>query len=209
MGNVIENLARYLYLPAHSAFPNVPLRGQSRKGLRCYCSWFEESVYLTQTGYDEATDRYRGLRCGQQVSVFPATNRGLLVRPERGIKQQEADAALAAANAGRHGARRGQPGGGSPTGRTGSTTPPDPKSEAVHPKRYHGAVVLDSARVGRDASRVADEVISHLAGLVGAKVKVTLEIEATIPDGASEQVMRTVTENGRTLRFSSQGFETD
>jgi putative DNA methylase len=74
---------------------------------------------------------------------------------------------------------------------------------------YYGTVVLDSARVGRDASRVADEVVSHLAGLVGAKVKVTLEIEAQMPDGASEQVVRTVTENGRTLKFTSHGFETN
>jgi hypothetical protein len=30
--------------------------------------------------------------------------------------------------------------------------------------------------VGRDASRIADEVIAHLSGLVGAKVTVTLEV---------------------------------
>jgi hypothetical protein len=42
---------------------------------------------------------------------------------------------------------------------------------------------------------------------VGAKVRVTLEIEALMPDGASEQVVRTVTENGRSLKFTSQGFE--
>ena len=38
-------------------------------------------------------------------------------------------------------------------------------------------------------------------------VEVTLEIEAEIPDGALEQVVRTVTENARTLDFRSQGFE--
>jgi hypothetical protein len=80
---------------------------------------------------------------------------------------------------------------------------------AARPKRYHGTVVLDSTRVGRDASRVADEVISHLAALMGAKVRVTLEIDAEMPDGASEQIVRTVTENGRTLKFTSQGFEKD
>jgi hypothetical protein len=88
-------------------------------------------------------------------------------------------------------------------------TDPNRPVVAARPKRYYGTVVLDSARVGRDASRVADEVISHLAGLVGAEVKVTLEIEVQMPDGASEQVVRTVTENGRTLKFTSQGFERD
>lgn len=61
--------------------------------------------------------------------------------------------------------------------------------------------------MGRDAGRVAEEVIAHLAGLVGARVRVTLEIEANLPSGAPDQVVRTVTENSRTLKFSSQGFE--
>ena len=74
-------------------------------------------------------------------------------------------------------------------------------------ERFHGTVALDAARVGRDASKIAEEVISHLVGLVGARVTVNLEIEAEIPDGAPDNVVRTVTENSRTLRFTSQGFE--
>ena len=66
---------------------------------------------------------------------------------------------------------------------------------------------LDATRVGRDASQIADEVIAHLAGLVGANVTVTLEIEAEIPDGAPENVVRTVTENSQTLKFTNQAFE--
>jgi hypothetical protein len=76
-------------------------------------------------------------------------------------------------------------------------------------RRFHGTVRLDPARVGRDAGRIADEVIAHLVGLVGSGVNVTLEIEAEIPNGAPENVVRTVTENSRTLKFSSQGFEAE
>jgi hypothetical protein len=79
--------------------------------------------------------------------------------------------------------------------------------EPSRPKRFHGSVELDPARVGRDASRIADEVITHLVGLVGSNVRVTLEIEAEIPSGAPDNVVRTVMENSRTLRFKSQGFE--
>jgi hypothetical protein len=61
--------------------------------------------------------------------------------------------------------------------------------------------------VGRDAGKISDEIISHLSGLVGSKVRVTLEIEAEVPDGAPEHVVRTVTENSRTLKFESHGFE--
>jgi hypothetical protein len=89
----------------------------------------------------------------------------------------------------------------------------DKPPEAVQPRkpiRYHGTVVLDSARVGRDAGRIADEVVTHLVGLVGSSVRVTLEIEAEIPQGAPDNVVRTVTENSRTLKFeSNSGFETE
>jgi hypothetical protein len=83
-------------------------------------------------------------------------------------------------------------------------------TEPAKPRRFHGSVTLDAARVGRDASRIADEVVSHLVGLMNSKVKVTLEIEADIPTGAPDNVVRTVTENSRTLKFSpGSGFETE
>ena len=49
--------------------------------------------------------------------------------------------------------------------------------------------------------------LQRLEALRGAHVEVTLDIAAHIPDGAPEHVVRTVTENGRTLKFTSQGFE--
>jgi len=91
----------------------------------------------------------------------------------------------------------------------GAEPPEPPDTPPVPPKltRFHGTVTLDTARVGRDAGRIAEEVIAHLSGLVGAKVTVTLEVEAEIPSGAPDHVVRTVTENSRTLKFTNQGFE--
>jgi hypothetical protein len=43
--------------------------------------------------------------------------------------------------------------------------------------------------------------------LLGSSVKVTLEIEVDVPGGVPESVVRTTTENSRTLKFSSYGFE--
>ena len=83
----------------------------------------------------------------------------------------------------------------------------DPGPDEVPFTRYHGSVELDATRVGRDAGQIADEVISHLSGIVGSEVKVTLEIEASVPDGAPENVVRTVTENSKTLKFLNHGFE--
>ncbi len=97
-----------------------------------------------------------------------------------------------------------------PPGETGTgPEPPLPLPPKLGPKRFHGVVQLDSARAGRDASVIADEVLAHLVGLVGAKVTVTLEVEAEVPSGAPDNVVRTVTENCRTLKFKSHGFEDD
>ncbi len=81
------------------------------------------------------------------------------------------------------------------------------KADVPKRKRFHGTVSLDPTRVGRDAGRIAEEIISHLTAPVGSKVTVTLEIEARFADGVPEDVVRTVTENCRALKFSSQEFE--
>ena len=150
--------------------------------------------------FDDEAKRYRGLRGGQIVSLPDADAPGLLVKPAVARQQFDAKSAKPTEPA----ETRTSPAWGEGSG-TGKVPPDTPT--ATQPTRFHGAVALDSARVGLDASRIADEVISHLSGLIDAKVTVTLEIEAEIPSGASDQVVRTVTENSRTLKFTSQGFE--
>ncbi len=68
---------------------------------------------------------------------------------------------------------------------------------------------LDPFRIGRDGGRIAEEVVQHLTLLPDSKVEVAMEIQAEIPDGAPENVVRTVSENCRTLKFRDQGFESD
>ncbi len=68
---------------------------------------------------------------------------------------------------------------------------------------------MDSLIAGRDASRVADEVISHVVALMSAEVTVTLEISAPLPNGVSDNFVKTVTENSKTLKYANQGFESD
>jgi hypothetical protein len=81
----------------------------------------------------------------------------------------------------------------------GSTKPPGLR-------RFHGSATLNATRLLRDVDAIATSVVQHLAGLLDAKVKITLEIEADMPSGAPENVVRTVTENCRTLKFDSQGI---
>jgi hypothetical protein len=155
--------------------------------------------------FDKTAGRYRGLRCGQQIPISESDS-GLLVRPEIARKQQEAETPPAEAETASGAGTTTTPrtDGDSTTTQTGTDSTPRP---AAAPKRFHGTVALDPTRVGRDASRIADEVVAHLAGLMGSTVRVTLEIEAEIPSGAPEHVVRTVTENSRTLKFTSHGFE--
>ena len=92
--------------------------------------------------------------------------------------------------------------------RNGGKRPP----EAIAPRpvkltRFHGTVTLDSGRAGRDAGRIAEEVVSHLSGLVGAKVSITMEINVEVPDGIPEDKVRIVSENCNTLKFKGHGFE--
>jgi len=201
---LVEHFARYLYLP-RLAGPEVLLHAM-RDGVGLL-TW-QTDTFAYAESHDEAANRYRGLRAGHVVALS-AESAGLLVKPATAQQQiaQEAPAAAAdspGASAGVGGSSASGAAGGS-SAQTGDavTTP----LAAELPRRYFGTVALDPARAGRDASRVADEVIAHLAGLVGSKVRVTLEIEAEMPSGAPAQVVRTVTENGRTLKFTSQGFE--
>lgn len=70
-----------------------------------------------------------------------------------------------------------------------------------------GQVSENPSGVGRDAGKFAEELSVHLSGLVGSEVELTLEIGARLPDVVPEKVVRTVTENARTLKFGSKGFE--
>ncbi len=198
---LVEHFARYLYLP-RLAGPEV-LAQAICDGVELL-TW-QSDTFAYAESHDEAAGRYRGLRAGQVVNVSPESA-GLLVKPDVARRQLDAEVPLAvvpgAADAG-----AAEAGSAAPAGATGSGVNATSAAAAALPHRFHGTVTLDSARVGRDASRVAEEVIAHLTGLVGAKVRVTLEIEAEIPLGAPDQVVRTVTENSRTLKFTSQGFE--
>ncbi len=197
-----EDFARYLYLPRLKE-PAV-LVGAIRDGLPLL-TWVQDS-FAYADGWDEAAGRYRGLRCGQVVNVSEDDLSGLIVRPDVARKQQAAEAPPPPGGTTDRAGTTAQPGatdGGNGPGAVVS------RAAVAKPKRFHGSITLDPTRVGRDAGRVADEVIAHLVGLVGSRVKVTLEIEAEVQSGVPDGVVRTVTENSRTLKFASHGFEAE
>ena len=92
------------------------------------------------------------------------------------------------------------PGGGTPLDPGGTQTP-------SRPKRFYGSVNLNPVRASRDAQNVINEVVQHIASRSDVDVTVTVDIQATFGDGVPEDLERILTENCRTLRFTSQEFE--
>jgi predicted AAA+ superfamily ATPase len=195
---LVEDFGRYLYLPRLQT--STVLLNSIRAGLALLTR--EHDAFSYAENYDDSASRYRGLHSAAQISVT-SDDAGLLVKSEVARQQIDLETAPSAPVATDTQA--------SPTASpTRPTAQPSGPVQQPKPKRYHGTVTLDPARVGRDAGRIADEVVTHLVGLVRSSVRVTLEIEAEIPAGAPDNVVRTVTENSRTLKFSgNSGFESD
>jgi predicted AAA+ superfamily ATPase len=200
---LVEDFARYPYLPRLRE-PEVLLEAV-RNGLGLL-TW-QQDAFAYAESFDEALGRYRGLQCGRHVDVGRGAAEGLLVRPQVALRQLEAEQPTVVRPPATGTATDGAEG-GTATGREGKAGGSEPTTGPLPgPTRFYGSVALDPTRVGRDAAQIAQEVIAHLAGLVGARVEVTLEIEAVVPTGAPENVVRIVTENARTLKFTMQGFE--
>ena len=187
--------ASYQYLPR---LAGAQVLAQAVEDGVAQLTW-EKDGFALADGYDEDAQRYIGLRAGGvSASVLPESG-ALLVKPAIARKQLDQEV---------------PPERPVVTVQPGSNVEPDvgagPDAPVASPKqarRFHGTVTLDPARVARDAGTIAEEVIAHLAGIVGADVTVSLDIAANVPDGVPENVVRTVSENSRTLKFSSHEFE--
>jgi len=204
---LVEDFATYLYLPRLR--DSDVLIAAIREGITLL-TWQSETFAHAQS--KDADGRYLGLVGGGSAAV-QSEGGSIIVKPDVAAEQQLCDAEAAKAKAGNGSAtvaeieQVGEQGqairvGTTREADTGTRPPPAPTY-----RRFHGSVQLDSLRVGRDASRIADEVIQHLSKYIRANVEVTLEIRAELRDGATEKTIRDVTEKCRALRFDSFGFE--
>jgi predicted AAA+ superfamily ATPase len=199
-----EDMARYLYLPR--------LRDEDVL-LAAIHDGIEQLTWQSETfGYAEAWDetrkRYQGLKAGHAVRVLMDAH-SVLVKPTVAAKQMQVDAEQQAAIT-----KKDEE---SVTGKTPTAhvktlnIPGGGKVEIVQPapqlRRFHASVTIDALRLGRDAAQIAEEIVQHLTRVVGAQVEITIDIQASLPDGASEKLVRDVTENCRTLKFKDYGFE--
>ncbi len=197
-GELWEALARYPYLPRLR--DRLVLQRSVQDGPAGF-AWTEEGFALAE-GYDAASGRYLGLVVGPGGSsgTSPST---LLVRPAVAMAQLRADEEAVSRPAPDATTNVTPSAAPAPTGTTAT-----PAAGPARPRRFHGSVVLRSERLSLEFGRVVQEVVQHLADST-TTVEVTVEISAGTPDGFDEAVIRTVTENARTLHFTDQGFESE
>ena len=152
--------------------------------------------------FDESSGTYTGLAWAKQPpEIFPAA--AVLVRSDVALEQSRLSKALSQSGT------AGPGGGGASSfgetdsngvaaaGETGAATPPD------KPSRFYGAVELDMVRPVKAFDAVLNAVVMELQRTPGAKVKITIEIEAEAESGFDEGDIGVVRDNARQLKFKS------
>ncbi|MGO9957302.1 MAG: Swt1 family HEPN domain-containing protein [Solirubrobacteraceae bacterium] len=186
-----ETYAKYLYLPRLR--DSSTLQEAIRNGISAL-TW-QTDTFAYAAGYDEVKKRYLGLIAGQQGDVV-LDGSALVVKPEAARAQLDAEP------------RPGEPAPDEPKtgpGEDGSRVL-KPEGESL-PSRYYGRVTLEPVRLLRDVGQIAEALVAHLNRSDGSSVSITVEIEASAPEGFSENLRRTVSENARTLKFETSEFE--
>lgn len=193
-----EDFAQYIYL---QRLKNTEvLLGAIRDGSRL----FSEMTFAYADGFDDKKRRYVGLSIG--VHGAGASETGLLVKPEVALRQQVEERANSATANSMSGARPSPEAG---AGSTASSGPPPVSvpTGPVLPTRFHATATIDPMKIGPDAAKIAEYVVAHLAGLDDSEIRITIEIEASTISGFPDSIQRIVSENSRTLKFKSSGFE--
>jgi hypothetical protein len=151
-------------------------------------------------GFDEASGTYHGLIWAKDPpQPFSAT--AMLVGDAAAKKQ------LAEKIAAELPAPRGATAvpGASPGATVQTPSTPGPRKA----RRFYGSVELDMVRPVKAFDAVLNAIVMELQRTQGAKVKLTLELEAVAEDGFSDSDVSVVRDNARQLKFKpeSTGFE--
>ena len=89
------------------------------------------------------------------------------------------------------------------------TIAPETDDKPTSPQNTHFfmSAQLDNTRINRDVQRLVEEVISHLTGIDGCTVDVSLEVNVQAPNGLPVPIVRTIMENCRTLKVKNFGVD--
>jgi hypothetical protein len=189
-----HDFAAFVYLPRLRT-PAV-LRAAVEDGVG-QLLWATET-FAVADGWDATKGRYRGLRAGEQLALDRIqTAETLLVHPHAAQRQLAAERIPTTSPAPGPWSTTTTPETGSMSGGTPApyvvtkTLETEVTPSPAAPTRFYGAVRLSPGKMATLAGEVAQAIVQHLAVQDGAEVVVTLEIEANLPQGASEQLIRT------------------
>jgi len=176
-------------------------------GVASELTWDTEA-FAVATGYDEQAGRFLGLAIPHQDTIGQVRDQTLLVRPDLALAQRERELAeRAGVDESSQGADTGKAEGGAGAcedNESGGTQAPLPGPKNT---RFFGVARISPDRYARDLTRVSQEIIQHLAAPEGVDLEIRVEISARKSDGYPDDKVRNVTENARTLRFETYGFE--
>jgi len=172
----------------------------------------ETFAYADQ--FDEQAQRWLGLKTGQLVHL-QFDSPGFLVKSNCAAAQLARDAvanqalniagASGAAASGSNDSTNLAPLDSAVLSQVhvGSLTSASSTQKTIAITHVFGSIALDAARPSRDLARFNDEILTHLVA-IGGHVELSLEVNVKVSVGLSEQVLRTLTENARTLGYRIQ-----
>lgn len=201
-----EYLCTYCYLPRLSN--EDVLENAIRTGLN------STEYFAFASGFDGT--RYIDLKFNQFVGIIERS--GYLVKVDVAKKQLAEEEENRQAEGARTGSSNALPAntessGASavtyPTGDTGTEhheSHEEQNVEAAKNTHFYMSAQLDTTRIGRDVQRLVEEVIRHLSAVDGTQMEVSLELEVKSSDGIPQDIVRTVSENCRTMKVKTFEF---
>lgn len=197
-----EVLCSFLYMP------RLRERGVLLDAIKSAVTRLQNEDFAYAKQFDPAQGRYEGLAIeGDADLPITLDDQSLLVKLDVARAQIEQEAQRKREEQEKH-------------KKTDVSEFPDPDDQFQHvqsplgrpqpapvQRRFFGTMEADPERLQRDANSIVEEVLTHIISKPGVKVKVNIEIQATVPDGFGEDEMRIVRENCQSLRFYQAGFE--
>jgi predicted AAA+ superfamily ATPase len=194
-----EDMQRYLYLP----------RLENRNVLEQAISKGASSKDFFGTAYGQTATVFEGFKLGDANVQFDDTL--LLIEPEAA---REYAASLPTETKPVPGVETGfTPSQSGHFGEPPASTPPTPigfaptAQPSAKAKSYYGSVEVNAATAKVRLVQLAEEIINNLVSDPQAELKITLEINADFPSGASDQIKRAVSENAKNLGFKISTWE--
>ncbi len=198
VGKFWEDTQRYVYLP------RLKNRGVLAAAVRAGGS--SRDFFGTACG--QSGGGYEGFQFGE--GEVPVDDTLLLIEPEEAKRyaiQVKKIVVVAPPEAG----RRDKPTASDVAVTDGNGASVEPghgqPQPAARPKSFRGTVDVPAGTAKFKLVQIADEIVTLLAGDVGATVRVTVDVVADFPAGVSDGTKRSVSENAATLGFKAKDWE--